>query len=71
MPKIRRALISQDKEDIYPRHFFLDEEYLPKKVQSNLNVKNKNSIYFFEWIPKLKKSSICNIQPKRLNITLT
>jgi len=33
-----------------------------------LNVQNKNSSYFVEWIPNNIKSSICDIPPKGLKI---
>jgi tubulin beta len=33
-----------------------------------LNVQNKNSSYFVEWIPNNIKSSVCDIPPKGLKI---
>ena len=33
-----------------------------------LNVQNKNSSYFVEWIPNNIKSSICDIPPKGLEM---
>jgi tubulin beta len=36
-----------------------------------LNVQNKNSSYFVEWIPNNVKSSICDIPPKDLKISAT
>jgi tubulin beta len=35
-----------------------------------LNVQNKNSSYFVEWIPNNIKSSVCDIPPKGLKIIL-
>ncbi len=36
-----------------------------------LNVQNKNSSYFVEWIPNNVKSSICDIPPKGLKMAAT
>ncbi|KAF8294124.1 hypothetical protein TcBrA4_0072270 [Trypanosoma cruzi] len=36
-----------------------------------LNVQNKNSSYFIEWIPNNIKSSICDIPPKGLKMAVT
>merc|ERR1711898_57375 len=36
-----------------------------------LNVVNKNSSYFVEWIPNNVKSSICDIPPKGLRMSTT
>ena len=36
-----------------------------------LNVQNKNSSYFVEWIPNNVKSSICDIAPKGLKMAAT
>ena len=36
-----------------------------------LNVQNKNSSYFVEWIPNNVKSSICDIPPKGLKLSAT
>ena len=36
-----------------------------------LNVQNKNSSYFVEWIPNNIKSSICDIPPKGLKMSTT
>jgi tubulin beta len=36
-----------------------------------LNVQNKNSAYFVEWIPNNVKSSVCDIPPKGLKMSAT
>ena len=36
-----------------------------------LNVQNKNSSYFVEWIPNNVKSSVCDIPPKGLKMAAT
>jgi tubulin beta len=36
-----------------------------------LNVQNKNSSYFVEWIPSNIKSSVCDIPPKGLKMSCT
>ena len=36
-----------------------------------LNVQNKNSSYFVEWIPNNVKSSICDVPPKGLKMSAT
>uniref|UniRef100_A0A804M516 Tubulin/FtsZ 2-layer sandwich domain-containing protein n=1 Tax=Zea mays TaxID=4577 RepID=A0A804M516_MAIZE len=36
-----------------------------------LNVQNKNSSYFVEWIPNNVKSSVCDIPPKGLRMSGT
>jgi len=36
-----------------------------------LNVQNKNSSYFVEWIPNNIKSSVCDIPPKALKMSAT
>ena len=35
-----------------------------------LNVQNKNSSYFVEWIPNNIKSSVCDIPPKGLKMAV-
>ena len=35
-----------------------------------LNVKNKNSSYFVEWIPNNIKASVCDIPPKGLKMAV-
>jgi len=43
-----------------------------KEVEdSMLNVRNKNSSYFVEWIPHNIKSSVCDIAPKNLPMSAT
>lgn len=43
-----------------------------KEVEEQmLNVQNKNSSYFVEWIPNNIKSSICDIPPKGLKMSAT
>merc|ERR1712005_54030 len=36
-----------------------------------LNVQNKNSSYFVEWIPNNIKSAVCDIPPKGLKMSTT
>jgi len=36
-----------------------------------LNVQNKNSSYFVEWIPNNIKSAVCDIPPKGITPNLT
>merc|ERR1712138_341911 len=36
-----------------------------------LNVQNKNSSYFVEWIPNNVKSSVCDIPPRGLKMSAT
>lgn len=36
-----------------------------------LNVQNKNSSYFVEWIPNNIKASVCDIPPKGLKMSVT
>merc|ERR1712000_698734 len=36
-----------------------------------LNVQNKNSSYFVEWIPNNMKSGVCDIPPKGLKMSVT
>merc|ERR550532_1409802 len=36
-----------------------------------LNVQNKNSSYFVEWIPNNIKTSVCDIPPKGLKMSAT
>jgi len=40
-------------------------------VEQMLNVQNKNSSYFVEWIPNNIKSAICDIPPKGLKMSVT
>jgi len=47
-------------------------EISPKEVDEQmLNIQNKNSQYFVEWIPNNVKSSICKIPPKSLRMSST
>jgi tubulin beta len=39
--------------------------------ESMLNLKNKNSNYFVEWIPHNIKSSVCDIPPKGMKMAVT
>ena len=34
-----------------------------------LNVQNKNSSYFVEWIPNNVKTAVCDIPPRGLKVT--
>jgi len=63
-----------------PRHgryltacaMFRGREISTKEVDEQmLNVLNKNSSYFVEWIPHNIKSSVCNIPPKGLKMSAT
>ena len=40
-------------------------------VRQMLNVVNKNSSYFVEWIPNNVKASICDVPPKGLKMSTT
>ncbi|CAI9757796.1 unnamed protein product [Fraxinus pennsylvanica] len=43
-----------------------------KEIEEQLlNVQNKNSSYFVEWIPNIVKSSVCDIPPISLKIAST
>merc|ERR1711991_1052983 len=44
---------------------------VPELTQQMLNVQNKNSSYFVEWIPNNIKSSVCDIPPKGLKMSTT
>merc|ERR1712110_109818 len=44
---------------------------VPELTQQMLNVQNKNSSYFVEWIPNNIKSSVCDIPPKGLKMSVT
>merc|ERR1711982_233293 len=44
---------------------------VPELTEQMLNVQNKNSSYFVEWIPNNIKSSICDIPPKGLKMSVT
>uniref|UniRef100_A0A7I4DRU6 Tubulin beta chain n=1 Tax=Physcomitrium patens TaxID=3218 RepID=A0A7I4DRU6_PHYPA len=49
----------------FPRlHFFMVDEQM-------INVQNKNSSYFVEWIPNNVKSSVCDIPPTGLKMSST
>ena len=36
-----------------------------------LNIQNKNSAYFVEWIPNNVKTAVCNIPPKDMTMSTT
>jgi len=43
-----------------------------KEVDENMmSVQNKNALYFVEWIPNNIKSSVCDIPPKHLSMSVT
>merc|ERR1711968_270574 len=44
---------------------------VPELTQQMLDVQNKNSSYFVEWIPNNIKSSVCDIPPKGLKMAVT
>merc|ERR1711865_115593 len=44
---------------------------VPELTQQMLNVCNKNSSYFVEWIPNNMKASVCDIPPKGLKMSVT
>merc|ERR1719387_1572730 len=44
---------------------------VPELTQQMLNVCNKNSSYFVEWIPNNVKASVCDIPPKGLKMAVT
>ena len=39
--------------------------------QQMLNIQNKNSSYFVEWIPNNVKTSVCDVSPKGLKMSAT
>merc|ERR1711950_54372 len=43
---------------------------VPELTQQMLNVQNKNSSYFVEWIPNNIKASVCDIPPKGLKMAV-
>merc|ERR1712232_653052 len=43
---------------------------VPELTQQMLNVQNKNSSYFVEWIPNNLKCAICDIPPKGLKMSV-
>ncbi len=45
--------------------------YVQEVDEQMLNVQNKNSSYFVEWIPNNVKSSVCDIPPKGLKMSAT
>merc|ERR1719466_553867 len=36
-----------------------------------MSIQNKNALYFVEWIPNNIKSSVCDIPPKNLTMSVT
>merc|ERR1712193_478955 len=44
---------------------------VPELTQQMLNVQNKNSSYFVEWIPNNVKTGICDIPPKGMKMAVT
>merc|ERR1712193_421877 len=44
---------------------------VPEIAEQMLNVQNKNSSYFVEWIPNNVKTGICDIPPKGLKMAVT
>ncbi len=45
-------------------------KFLSPIAEQMLNVQNKNSSYFVEWIPNNIKSSVCDIPPKGLKMAV-
>merc|ERR1711890_37359 len=43
---------------------------VPELTQQMLNIQNKNSSYFVEWIPNNIKASVCDIPPKGLKMAV-
>merc|ERR1712241_1346627 len=43
---------------------------VPELTEQMLNVQNKNSSYFCEWIPNNIKASVCDIPPKGLKMAV-
>merc|ERR1711988_236036 len=43
---------------------------VPELTEQMLNVQNKNSSYFVEWIPNNIKSAVCDIPPKGLKMSV-
>merc|ERR1712038_169776 len=44
---------------------------VPELTQQMLNVQNKNSSYFVEWIPNNVKTAVCDIPPRGLKMAAT
>merc|ERR550517_2201090 len=43
-----------------------------KEVDENMmSIQNKNAVYFVEWIPNNIKSSVCDIPPKNMKLSVT
>merc|ERR1711997_193953 len=54
-----------------PRAMFRGRMSTKEVDEQMLNVQNKNSSYFVEWIPNNIKSSVCDIPPKGLKMATT
>merc|ERR1739838_499201 len=44
---------------------------VPELTQQMLDVQNKNSSYFVEWIPNTVKTAVCDIPPRGLKMSAT
>merc|ERR1711962_1724320 len=62
-----------------PRHgryltvaaMFLGRMSMKEVDEQMLNVQNKNSSYFVEWIPNNVKTAVCDIPPRGLKMSVT
>ena len=45
--------------------------YIAEVDEQMLNVQNKNSSYFVEWIPNNVKTAVCDIPPRGLKMSAT
>ncbi|EFB15132.1 hypothetical protein PANDA_016558, partial [Ailuropoda melanoleuca] len=55
----------------FPRLHFFMPGFAPLTDEQMLNVQNKNSSYFVEWIPNNVKVAVCDIPPRGLKMSST
>ena len=60
-------------DNIFLSHcsYFINDPNLLKVDEQMLNIQNKNSSYFVEWIPSNVKTAVCDIPPRGLKMAAT
>ena len=55
----------------HPSLFSISPSFRVQVDEQMLNIQNKNSSYFVEWIPNNVKTAVCDIPPRGLKMAAT
>ena len=68
---ITTGIHTKSKSLKLPLHLNMCNPFFPEVDEQMVNVQNKNSSYFVEWIPNNVKTAVCDIPPRGLKMAAT